>query len=115
MSETEERYDREDSYGLVKFYLADFVPDLEECRLLILKVIEQAMRDYCALANSPIQNDILVWQEARDFLFDNDYNLSWGDMELSSEQFMDLVDLDIEYVRAQAKRKLDARNRINDK
>lgn len=97
----ENRYNRYYKYGDVKFYLADFKPTPERCRFLMLKVLEQAVREYCALRDSDIPSEQATWELARDFLFDNSYRFMWGDRELSLETFLDHLDLDIEWVRKQ--------------
>jgi hypothetical protein len=105
-----DRYDKEYVYGTVTFYLSDFMPDLEECRLLMLKVLEQSIRDYCSLQNSETLVERETWESARDFLFDDEYRISWGDMSLKTEEFLDIVDLDIQWVRDQVNKKLNGEN-----
>ena len=99
------RYDREYQYGSVTFFLGDFHPTTEQCRFLMLKVLEQAVREYCTLANSDLPSEQTAWQLAHDFLFDPSYKFMWGDTEVSLEEFLDLVDLDVEWVREQTRRK----------
>ena len=107
----EERYDKEHTYGKVRFYLSDFVPDIEECRILMLKVLEQAIRDYISLADSELQSDKETWESAKDFLYDDEYRLIWGDYELSIEEYLDILDLDINWVRSQTTRKFESRGK----
>jgi hypothetical protein len=104
-----DRYNRIYNYGRVEFYLSEFMPDEDQCRFIILKVLEQAVRDFTSLADSFLPHDKEVWQEAKDFLFDNEYKLLWGDWELTTEEFLQLVDLDIEWVREQSLKKLKER------
>ena len=106
MDKVAERYDRKYNYGSVEFYLADFIPDQDQCRFLILKVLEQAIRDYTTLQNAKTPNEQNIWKEARDFIFDDNYIVSWGDLDLRTEEFLDLVDLDIVWVREQTIAKL---------
>lgn len=101
------RYDRYYKYGDVKFYLADFRPPAERCRFLILKVLEQAVREYCSLADSDVQSEQASWEMAHDFLFDEEYRFMWGEIEVSLEDFLDYVDLDVEWVREQARKKFE--------
>jgi hypothetical protein len=61
------------------------------------------------LHGSEVTSERTIWETASDFLFDNEYHLKWGDLELSSAEFLALVDLDIKWVREQAKRKLQQR------
>lgn len=100
-----DRYDKEYAYGMVTFYLSDFWPDLEECRILIFKVLEQTIRDYHSFKNSILPAEKEIWLAAKDFLFDNDYRIKWGDLELKTEEFLDIIDLDIEWVRDQIRKK----------
>jgi len=101
----DERYDRIYQYNQVTFRLDNFMPEIDQCRFLILKVLDQAMRDYIALADSPLPNDRLTWEEAKDFIFSNDYTLQWGDNILTTEELLDYVDINIEWVRLQTKKK----------
>ena len=101
------RYNRYYRYGDVRFYLADFEPTPERCRYLMLKVLEQAVREYCAFKDSDIPSEQAAWELARDFLFDDEYRFIWGDHELSLEAFLDHLDLDIEWVRKQTRERMN--------
>ncbi len=89
--------------------MADFIPNRDQCRYLILKVLEQAVRDYVSLGDSDISFDTMAWEEAAAFLFDDSYHLVWGDWELTTEQLLELVDLDISWVREQTTKRLERR------
>ena len=95
----EERYNKWHTYNQVTFYLEDFIPDPEECRILILKTIEQVIRDYLLLKDSELLNDKIAWITAAAFIFDDDYWFVWGDMELYPYEFLEIVDLDINWFR----------------
>lgn len=99
------RYDKDYTYGRITFHLKDYTPDEEQCRFLILKVLEQAVRDYVSLASSEVPNDKALYETARDFLYDDDYTIWWGDKEMTTEQLMEIVDLDMDWVREQATKK----------
>ena len=101
-----ERYDKEHQYGSVTFRLDNYWPDIEQCRYLILKVLEQADRDYTSLSSSQVPNERLQYRIAEAFLFEDEYYLWWGDKELKTEELLDIVDLDISWVREQTIRKL---------
>ena len=100
-----ERYNKEYSYGKVRFTLLDFSPTLEQCRFLMLKVLEQAVREYCIYAKAITPNEKETWTMAKAFLFDDNYRFNWGDLELSLEDFLDIIDLDIDWVREQTQKK----------
>lgn len=107
----EDRYNKEHMHGDVSFLLPDYIPNEEQCRFLMLKVLEQAIRDYISLFNSDLSNEQTLWELARDFLFDNTYRINWGDWTLSTEEFLDIVDLNIIWVREQTIKKFESRNR----
>lgn len=104
---TDDRLDKWHTYNTVRFYLADFMPDKEQYRYLMLKVLEQAVRDYIALIDSTVPNERLLWEEARDFIFKEDYAIMWGDMELTTTAFLDILDIDIKWAREQTMKKLN--------
>lgn len=106
----ENRHDRNHMYGEVRFYLADFIPSLEQSRYLMLKVLEQSVRDYCALIDSDIPNEQYLWEEAKEFIFDDSYRIMWGDWELSTEEFLDVLDIDIAWFREQTIKKFQKRH-----
>ena len=97
-----DRYDQWHTYNGINFYLSEYIPDIEECRVLILKVVEQAIRDYITLADQIPKGKRELWETARDFIFDDDYFIFWGDKELNLEELLQNVDLEIEYLRRSA-------------
>lgn len=101
----ENRRDKEYLYNEVRFYLSDFIPDMEQSRYLMLKVLDQSMRDYISLYNSDSPNEQILWEEARDFIYNDDYRIMWGSLELSIEAFLDILDLEIDWVREQTTKK----------
>ena len=100
------RYDQWYQTGSARFYLENYTPNMEECRFLILKVIEQAVRDFVSFADSKEPELIEVCKEARSFLFDDDYYINWGDREFCLSEMLDLVDVDIEWFRTKTREKL---------
>ena len=82
--------------------IADFyrsVPEIDECRYLIKKVLEQAVRDFIAFEHSKVASEIYDYQTAACFLFDDSYTISWGDGEMSLQDLLDWVDIEVEWVR----------------
>lgn len=76
----------------------------------MLKVLEQTVRDYCSLAKTELANERQIWEEARAFLMDKNYRFQWGEYELALESFLDILNLNTDWVRAQAQKKFIARN-----
>jgi len=94
-----DRYNRLYQHGAAQFELSFYLPDIEECRFLILKVVEQAVRDYLSLFGSNLPNDIATWETAVGFIFDEDYKIMWGNLELSQEDLLGIVDIDVKWFR----------------
>jgi len=88
------------THNKVKFYLTNDTPNIEECRFIVLKVIEQAVRDYIGLFNQQdTETKKEFWETARDFIYDESYVFFWGDNEITSSEFLEYVNLDIDYLR----------------
>lgn len=104
-----DRYNRYYKHGEVTFYLGDHAPDMEESRFLILKVMEQAIRDYLALEEAQTTHEVFLWQTAAGFIFDDDYRLMWGDQELSPEDLLGMVDINISWLRQKVRQKAQAK------
>ena len=101
------RYNMWHTYNTVSFYLEDFIPDIEECRILILKLIEQVVRDYLLLKDSEFLNDKYTWETAASFIYDDDYRFIWGSMEMSPEDFLGIVDINIDWFRVHITKRLN--------
>ncbi len=108
------RYERSYKLGSsIEFYLSSYTPNDQEARFLLLKVVEQAMNDYVNLEGSEIPYADLLWESARDFIYDDSYWIYWGDMELSLEDILDILEIDIQWVRETTEKKY--RKRKHDK
>ena len=77
-------------------------PEEDECRLIILKVVEQAVRDYIALEKSESLSDQQEYELVKEFLFDDEYIIDWGGANLSLQDLLDWVGLEVEWVREKA-------------
>ena len=102
---TQGRYNKNHYYGTVEFYLGDFCPDPEQSRFLLLKVMEQAIRDDISLADSESPAEQLLWEEAEGYLFNDEYKISWGDLEVNLDDILTMIDMDISWVRKEVRRK----------
>jgi len=83
--------------------LADNIFD-DECRRIILKIIEQAIRDYISLENATAPIEKYYYQTARDFLFDDEYAIDYGGEDKTIHDLLDIVGLDIDWIRYRANR-----------
>lgn len=87
------------------------IPEIDECRFLIKKVVEQAVRDYSSLEHSTSASEQFDYQTAVGFLFDDNYRVNWGGQEMSLQDLLDWVDLEAEWVRKKAKQAKERRLR----
>ena len=94
-----------------RFYLSHYLPNIEECKFILLKVVEQAIRDYSHLIKFKDSEELYIkWEEAKDFLFDEDYFIQWGNIELSLELITDILELDLDWIRMKAKKLYKEKN-----
>jgi hypothetical protein len=99
------RYNKEYNLNGVIFYLDNYELNYEEACYLLVKVIEQAVRDYCQLEWSNIPYKKFYWETARDFIFEDDYFIQWGDSELNLGQICEILcyakksHIDIDWIR----------------
>jgi len=100
-----QRYDKVHTHGTVSFLLNTYIPNIEEYRFLILKVVEQSVRDYLLLSRSDLPSDIYLWKTAASFIFDSEHKIMWGDLEMSLEDLLDVVDIDVIWFREKVARR----------
>ena len=94
-----DRYKGEQSWGSVTFELRDFVPSVDETRDLLIKVIEQAIRDYIRLHDTKNYVEAEDLFTAEEFLFNDDYFIDFGDEELNCEQILAMLSIEIKWLR----------------
>lgn len=82
-------------------------PDEQECRIIILQVILQAVKDYEYFRNKTDPEDLEIFYTAEGFIFDDNYVVDWGGIDMNLAKFCDYIDVDIDWVRNQIIKKLD--------
>jgi hypothetical protein len=77
------------------------IPNLQEdeCRFLIMKVVEQAVRDYLALEGSTAPIEQYHYSTAQAFIFDDEYILNYGEQDVSPQDMLGVLDIDIQWFR----------------
>ena len=103
---TKDRYNKTYKVGNTEFYLEDYLPNIEECRFILIKIIEQAVRDLVAFKDAEELDLIEIHKEAEDFIFKNDYFILWGNEELNLQMILDILDIDIDWFRDRTRKKL---------
>ena len=75
------------------------LPHVDECRYLILKIIEQAVRDYLSLENNSAPIDRFYYETACRFLFDDSYYIDYGGVDKNLQDLLNILDIDISWFR----------------
>jgi hypothetical protein len=84
-------------------------PKLDESKALLLHVIKQAVDDYQIFKNKTREDHKEIWESARRFIFDDDYYIDWGDVQLNLEQICELIHLEVEWVRNKISQQLEVK------
>ncbi len=108
-----DRYNHWHHHNDVEFWLPYYSPNIEECRFLILKIVEQSIRDYISLFGSNISSEKALWDTAYGFIFDDEYRIMWGNTEMGTEDLVGIVDVDIHYLRERVRKQFKERHKHN--
>lgn len=74
-------------------------PHIDECKRLIMEVLKQAVRDYYNLPENPTTEEVNIYEAAVDFLFEPEHIVNWGGRTCTTEDLLDILDLDIDWFR----------------
>lgn len=80
----------------------DYSVNEDECRYLLLKIVEQAVRDFINLEHSTAPIDQYFYETAVDFLFNDEYRIQWGELTIGLEHIMEYMGLELEWAREKA-------------
>lgn len=86
-------------WGRRKFILTEFYPQEDECKFLLMKMIEQSIRDYINLEKCIAPIEIQHFESARDFLFDDEYTIQYGEREIGLVDVLHILSLEIDWFR----------------
>jgi hypothetical protein len=113
----DDRYNRYHTLGNVTFYLDSYELNYEESCYLLLKVVEQAIRDYCFLEWVNIPYRKWHWETARDLIFDDNYFIQWGDLQLNLGRICEILAyteksfMDVDWIRRKTKERYEQERR----
>ena len=96
-------------WGEIEFTLSNTLPEEDECKKLIFRVLRQAILDY---SNYETDSTIISEEDfltAKDMLYDEEYLVLWGDIEVTTQELCSIIDIDTEWLLNRLERK------INDK
>lgn len=74
-------------------------PEIDESRIILLKIIEQAIRDFLSLeyASAPIEK--LYFRTAYGFIFEDKYEINYGGNVYTSLELIHAVNIDHHWLR----------------
>lgn len=72
---------------------------IDECKFIIIKIINQAIHDYLTLFNSSKPLERACYHIASQFLFDDDYSIKYGTSEKTLNELLEILDRDIHWFR----------------
>ncbi len=81
-------------------------PQLDECKMLLLHVVKQAVDDYKFFKNKPREDHVEIFTTASGFLFSDTHFIEWGELQLNLEQICNIVELEVGWVREKICRQL---------
>jgi hypothetical protein len=90
-----------------KIKINDIAPDIQECKLIILQMIGQAIKDYEYYRDKEKPEDKEIFDSAKGLLFKDSYFIDWGDEVLNLRKLCEVIDIDIDWLRNQVVKKLD--------
>ena len=82
-------------------------PDEQECRLIILHVINQATKDYENFRGKTTEEEIELFNSAAGFLFNDEYTVDWGEETVTVRKLCDHIGIDIDWLRNNIGKRLD--------
>ncbi len=68
-------------------------------------MVKQVFRDYCNFYDSKSLIGLDIFNEAQAFIFDQDYFVCWGEKERNLQDFLDILNIDIDWFRNKAEEK----------
>lgn len=70
----------------------------DDCRRILLKVVSQAVHDYLSgeLGDTYIELEHFI--TAKEFLFNLEYKIQWGDLELGLADICDILGLEVAWI-----------------
>jgi hypothetical protein len=89
-----------------EIFVDPVLPTIEQAPMVVLKVIEQAIKDCVVMYGERRFDGNPTWLTAYDFIFDDEFLVEWGEILISPEEMMSLVGLNIEYMREMVRKKM---------
>lgn len=88
-------------------------PDEQECKIIILRTINQAIKDYEFYKDKKGEEEEEIFWTAKGFLFEDSYMIFWGDYLVNLRVLCDYADINVDWVRNLIVKKLDLKFNID--
>lgn len=75
--------------------------------MIILHVINQAIKDYENFRGKLGEEEVELFESAEGFLFQEDYLVDWGDEPITVRKLCDHIGIDIDWLRNNIGKRLD--------
>lgn len=75
------------------------LPHTDEARMIIVKIIEQSVRDYLGFQKSRVPIERFHFRTAYGFLFENVYIIDYGEVEVLATTLMQVINVDPTWLR----------------
>jgi hypothetical protein len=75
------------------------LPEEDECRVLLLLIIKQAIEDYRFYSNKNRPEDKEIWNTASAFLFDDSYYMDWAEETIDFKTICGLLGFNAAWLR----------------
>lgn len=79
-----------------------------------MKVIEQSIRDYINLEKCVVPIEVQHFESARDFLFDDDYKIQYGEREMGLVDILHVLGLEADWFREKVKWLKESKSEVPD-
>lgn len=86
-----DRYTTTHIWGNAKFTLEAYTPKQDECRLLMIKIVEQAVRDFTNLEDSLVPIEQQYYCTASGLIFNDSYRVDYGGQDMSFEDMLNIL------------------------
>lgn len=87
----------------------EYIVNLDETRILFLKIIEQSIRDFVNLKKSTVPIEQGYFETAKSFLFDPEHTIDWFVYEITLEEILDYLNIDYLWFMRKLNKLLDSK------
>ncbi len=95
--------------------LVQTTPHIDECKIIISKMVGQAVRDFVNFAYSTVPTEMEHAEAAKNFLFDDEFIVTWDNKDRNLKDFLDILDIDVTWFREMVLKKFCRKWKLDDK